>query len=200
MTTRSRFEGSLVLLLAVTAACADPEVPEVRVWTASTLGAEPPDDPCSIDDVAEGDAIDVWHRLPKGIHTEDLLTIEARTPCTSVPTTVRHAPSDDGDVARATLQAPPGASCSLIVTLTIANDIRTCERPTGPCEDLPTLCKDLDPPGLTEGEATETTSATASTGPDPTSEGTSTGIDTDPTSEGTASAGIDTDPTSEGTA
>lgn len=174
MTTRFRFEGSLVLLLAVTAGCADPEIPEVKVWTASTLGAEPPDDPCSIDEVAEGDAIDIWHRLPEGVHTEELLTIEARTPCTSVPTTVRHAPTDAGDVARATIEAPAGASCSLVVTLTIANDIRTCERPTGPCEDLPTLCKDLDP--LTETNGTDTTSdATADTEPtETTSEGTTT--------------------------
>ncbi|MEX1367870.1 MAG: hypothetical protein AB1Z98_32375 [Nannocystaceae bacterium] len=149
---------ALTTALAASPLACDTEEPETTVWLAGQFQPSPRDDTnlgCRIDGVVDGQGVALLHELPAEVDTDREVKIRMDTPCTSTESTMRH---DAAGVAEATVVAPPGASCSLTVTVEIANDLQVCATGTPSpqvCAELDQLCAEVvddDPERATTGQ------------------------------------------------
>jgi hypothetical protein len=124
--------------LSGTLACKGEEIgPELRVVAPGTpLGTSTKEMPADLKSVAEGQALLVLHRLPDEVALDEAVHVLLETPCTAVERDV----VINGQDAISVFVAPPGASCSLIVTATVSNSTRVVRIEGSGCASLTDLC------------------------------------------------------------
>lgn len=163
MNLRSVLGVALLVVGSVMGAACDDSTrrPKAAVWLSGLKRPTPANSlECALDGVQDGQGIHVWHELHAEIRTEHELEILVETPCVSEPKTIRH---DSDGIARATLVAPPGASCGLTVTLRIANSVEACTLLNADststtsaiedCEDVADVCDET----MTSGSSSSST-------------------------------------------
>lgn len=95
--------------------------------------------------VSDGEGFIVRHQLPDGIETEETLHITVETPCKKLELEQKYTASATNTeklrIARIPVVAPPGASCSLVITASIANHRAQLTSATQSCADIASRCE-----------------------------------------------------------
>jgi hypothetical protein len=95
--------------------------------------------------VADGQGFVVLHQLPDDIVTDASLHLTIETPCAKVESDHKHVMSSDESCLQPELRipvtAPPGASCSLVITASIANHTAQRISRSTNCTDVTSVCK-----------------------------------------------------------